>query len=112
MASNFRILTHRDNDNLHLQLSGDFDGNSAHELINKLKFNHKGINKIFIHTRGLRDIHPFGRSLLENEAHKIQCIYSEIVFMWEESQVYSSLRLRHKRRLMQCFINRLQNGGR
>ena len=37
MASNFQLLSYRNKDSLHLQLYGDFDGNSAYELINTLK---------------------------------------------------------------------------
>ena len=37
MASNFSIFFHRNSDNLYLKLMGDFDGSSAHQLINILK---------------------------------------------------------------------------
>ncbi len=37
MASNFRIFLHETRDSLHLKLDGDFDGSSAHELLNTLK---------------------------------------------------------------------------
>lgn len=37
MATNFRISVHRNSENLHLRLMGDFDGTSAHELLNVLK---------------------------------------------------------------------------
>ena len=33
MAANFRILVHRNSDNLHLRPIGDFDGASAFELV-------------------------------------------------------------------------------
>jgi len=36
MASNFQIYSYKTRDSLHLKLNGDFDGNSAHELINIL----------------------------------------------------------------------------
>ena len=39
MASNFRLFLHETGDSLHLKLYGDFDGSSAHELINALKKN-------------------------------------------------------------------------
>ena len=32
MASNFQLLSYRNKDSLHLQLYGDFDGNSAYEF--------------------------------------------------------------------------------
>jgi len=37
MASNFQITFNRHEDSMHLRLYGDFDGSSAHELINLLK---------------------------------------------------------------------------
>jgi len=39
MPCSFKILAHRNSDNLHLKLEGDFDGRSALELINYLKKN-------------------------------------------------------------------------
>ena len=36
MASNFQIYSYKTRDSLHLKLNGDFDGSSAHELINIL----------------------------------------------------------------------------
>ncbi len=61
MASNFRISTHRNNDNLHLKLMGDFDGSSACQLLNVLKKTSNSVYKIFIHTGSLNTIYPFGR---------------------------------------------------
>jgi len=37
MAVNFRIQRHRKNDELHLNLIGDFDGSSAMELLHELR---------------------------------------------------------------------------
>lgn len=36
MASNFQIFSYKIKDSLHLNLNGDFDGNSGYELINIL----------------------------------------------------------------------------
>ena len=63
MASNFRILIHRNSDNIHLDLIGFFDGNSAFELINTLKDKCSDVNKVFIHTNKISDVHPFGRGV-------------------------------------------------
>ncbi len=60
MASNFKIIYHRNSDNLHLKLFGDFDGSSAHELANILKAHQNEFWKIFIHTCSLSSLHPFG----------------------------------------------------
>ena len=60
MASNFRIFSHRNSDNLHLKLMGDFDGSSAHQLINTLKEQNGNVGNIFIHTCHLSSMDPFG----------------------------------------------------
>jgi len=66
MASNFKITRHKNKESLHLQLAGDFDGSSAHELINILKGKDCCQGKIFVHTDGLRKILPFGREVFQN----------------------------------------------
>jgi len=37
MATNFHVFSYKIRDSLHLKLAGDFDGSSAHELINTIK---------------------------------------------------------------------------
>jgi anti-anti-sigma regulatory factor len=63
MASNFKISAHRNDNNLHLKLAGDFDGTSAHQLLKILEKNRRGITRVFIHTSSLKQIHPFGRDV-------------------------------------------------
>ena len=63
MASNFKIQIHKNSDNIHLNLIGFFDGNSAFELINILNDKCKDAQKVFIHTSKISDIHPFGRGV-------------------------------------------------
>jgi len=63
MASNFKISVHRNDNNLHLKLAGDFDWTSAHQLLNLLKENNHGIMRVFIHTSSLKQIHPIGRDV-------------------------------------------------
>jgi len=60
MASNFNIKIGRNADRIHLRLYGDFDGSSAHELLNLLRKICQSDNKILIHTEGLNHVHPFG----------------------------------------------------
>ena len=66
MAANFRILIHRNSDNVHLKLMGDFDGKSAHEVLHELKKNCHFASKVFIHTSCLKHIYPFGRYIFQN----------------------------------------------
>ena len=60
MASNFRILIHQNNGELHLKLRGDFDGSSGFELINTLKAHDGVTGKVVINTSGLANIYSFG----------------------------------------------------
>jgi hypothetical protein len=65
MASNFKIFCNQKSDNLHINLMGDFDGSSAHELINTLK-KYRGIaGKVFIHTCSLSSVHSFGLDVFQ-----------------------------------------------
>jgi len=80
MASNFRIFLHRSAGNVHLKLTGDFDGTSADELLNALKQNGAGTRKIFIHTDGLREIYPFGQRLFQNNLYVMNGRSAGLVF--------------------------------
>ena len=60
MVSNFRTSVHPNDDNLHVILTGDFDGSSACELLDLLKRYSNGFQRIFVHTDSLEHIHPLG----------------------------------------------------
>jgi anti-anti-sigma regulatory factor len=83
MASNFNIYILKTRENLHLRLTGDFDGSSAYELINKISEYGNSFYKIFIDINDLNSIHPFGREVFKkrlgsfkNNLHKITIIDS------------------------------------
>ena len=80
MASNFKISIHRNSENLHLKLVGDFDGSSALELINVLKKNWNGAYRVFIHTENLKDIYPFGRHTFQQNLSDLSGHHSRILF--------------------------------
>jgi anti-anti-sigma regulatory factor len=67
MASNFQIYSFKTRDSLHIKLTGDFDGSSAHELINTLENNNKSYYQIFVDTSDLKTIYPFGKMVLEKK---------------------------------------------
>jgi anti-anti-sigma regulatory factor len=91
MASNFQIYSYKTKDSLHLKLTGDFDGSSAHELINIL--NEAGSNfwEIFINTNGLKTIHPFGRSVFEKNFSILNKKNSNLIFMGENGNKISPI---------------------
>ena len=81
MASNFQIYSYETRDSLHLKLNGDFDGNSAHELINILNETGGSFWEIFIDTNGLKTIHPFGKSVFEKNFSILNKKIKNLIFI-------------------------------
>ena len=81
MASNFQILTFKTKNSLRLKLDGDFDGNSAHELINTLIEHSAGLWDIFIDTNNLKTIHPFGIDVFQKNLNGIQRELKNLIFV-------------------------------
>jgi hypothetical protein len=86
MASNFRISAHRNSENLHLKLMGDFDGSSACQLLNVLKKRANGAHKIIIHTSCLNNIHPFGKATFHQNLCDIKDLYTRLMFTGENAK--------------------------
>ena len=84
MASNFQIYSYKTRDSLHLKLNGDFDGNSAYELINILDEAGTGVWEIFIDTNGLKTVHPFGRTVFEKSFSILNKKLSNLIFIGEK----------------------------
>ena len=72
MAKNFQIFLHKTSDTLHMKLMGDFDGSSAAELIHVLRKNQTPYYQVFINTRELNAIHPFGMEVFQRRLSEIQ----------------------------------------
>jgi len=85
MAKNFKITTCTNGGALYLTLGGDFDGISAHELIDVLKQKSARYSKIFIDTGGMGDIHPFGVDVLQSYFDRLKGSPSEFVFTGENA---------------------------
>ena len=85
MAKNFKIYVHRNSENVHLKLIGDFDGSSAHELLNSLKKNCYKTSMIFVHTSCLKQIHPFGRDVFRNNLDILKGMSKAVLFTGEDA---------------------------
>lgn len=72
MAHNFKIFMHQTTDILNIDLLGDFDGSSAFELINLLKDNLNSAKRIFIDTKNLKKIYPFGQEVFNRNFSKLR----------------------------------------
>ena len=89
MAPNFQIFSYKNRDSLYLQLSGDFDGSSAHELFNMLKSYDTGFWKIFIDTNDLKTIYPFGRDVFQKKLSSFNKKFKNLIFIGENGDKIS-----------------------
>ena len=80
MASNFGIAIDRNSDGFGLQLTGDFDGTSAYELIDAIKKLPEDTLKLYIYTNGLKTIHPFGLDVFHKFMRSLNGQSAKIVF--------------------------------
>jgi anti-anti-sigma regulatory factor len=80
MASNFTMRFQRKNGNLHIKLSGDFDGSSAHVFLNALKRNYADAHKIFVETSGLKTVSAFARQVLQSYLPGLNVNPDKIIF--------------------------------
>lgn len=80
---------HESSDNLHLRLTGDFDGSSAFELLEVLKNKAHGVQKVFIQTSGLAEVHPFGLGVFEKRASELREDLQKIHFTGDKAEMVS-----------------------
>ena len=95
MASNFKIAIHRNDENLHLKLMGDFDGSSAQDLLNGLKKHCHGISRVFIHTNCLKYVHAFDREALYKNLSNVIGKSIHVVFTGEKASELAPQRVKN-----------------
>lgn len=83
MATNCRIVIHRNSENLHLKLVGNFDDNSAYELLDAMRAHSNHASRIFIHTNSLKAIEPFGLHVFHAHFDLLKAKSIEFVFTGE-----------------------------
>lgn len=93
MAINFKIFQLKNRSSVHLTLNGDFDGTSAHELINTLKSYGSDVDQVFINTNGLTSVHPFGQVVLYRNLPLLRSGQKNLVFIGN-----------HRRRLSRPWV--------
>jgi hypothetical protein len=71
-------------------LNGDFDGNSAYELINPLRDHGAEFFQIFIDTNNLKTIHPFGRAVFQKNLSILNKKLSDLIFIGENGHQIST----------------------
>jgi len=85
MASNFQIVFFKTRDSLHMKLDGDFDGNSAYELINALRDHGAEFFQIFIDTNDLKTVHAFGREVFQKNFGALKQL-SNLIFIGQNDR--------------------------
>ena len=81
MASNFKLFSHKTRDSTHLKLYGDFDGNSAHELLKAIQISASNSHEVFIDTEDLNNIYTFGREVFQNNFGVVKKQFKNLVFI-------------------------------
>ena len=66
ISSSFRMSVHRWDDNLMVNVMGDFDESSAKELIDALEHYAEGVRVAFIRTGGLKRIRKRAKEAFHN----------------------------------------------
>ncbi|HUU41897.1 MAG TPA: hypothetical protein VMW42_13255 [Desulfatiglandales bacterium] len=85
MEKNFRISVHKNGENLHLKLIGDFNETAAHKLLNALKMYRGRPVRIFLHTGSLNQIHPFGLNIFHSNLQILNERCITLVFTGEHA---------------------------
>ncbi|MBI5064471.1 MAG: hypothetical protein HZB87_13640 [Desulfatitalea sp.] len=81
MAKNFRMLSKEENNrSVRIQLRGDFDGTSAHELANILNKYDARYPQVEIDTEGLKSIDVFGLDVLILRLKSLPRSHARIIF--------------------------------
>ena len=88
MAVNFKIYqrSSRTHNSVYLALDGDFDGTSAHELINAVKICGRKVDKVIVDTKGLKSVHPFGQVVLQRNLSGLGGRCRNLVFLGDHGQ--------------------------
>lgn len=80
MAADFEISVIRDYGSLFLDLSGDFDEQSASQLLETLQNHCREAPVVFIQARKLRNIDPSGRKAFQKNLPMLQDHRYRLVF--------------------------------
>ncbi|MBN1625339.1 MAG: hypothetical protein JW944_02345 [Deltaproteobacteria bacterium] len=59
MKNEFHVLIHRNDENVHFKLTGDFDEKAASEFMNALDLYAWNASRVFVHTDALNAINDF-----------------------------------------------------
>ena len=86
MASDFNILMHRNSENLHLKLAGNFGAAAAQELFTFIKAHGAGACSIFIHTSNIKQIHPTSPGIFQSALYGLNNhFFGKLIFTGKDA---------------------------
>jgi hypothetical protein len=81
---------HRNDDILHLRLTGIFDPSTAQRLLDMIKKYGRHFSRIFIHTDSLNEVRPAGKALFVENLKQMGKPSTRLIFTGENATVLSS----------------------
>lgn len=90
MSSKFQIVTTLENDALHLQMLGEFDGSAACDLIRKLEEGHSTASQVLVDTTHLCSVHPFGKSVFDHRIGRLSKTTPGLLFVGKNKHHFQS----------------------
>ena len=80
MPENSQFLIHEDEGSIHLKLVGEFDANSAIDVLNLVNKRSPMISRVFIHTNSLKEVYPFACCVFHNHLNTIRGQFESLIF--------------------------------
>jgi hypothetical protein len=84
MNEKFQMTVDKGQNQLHLDLAGDFDEDSARQVTDVLK-EHTGARVVYIHTDGLGEVSPSGRRTFQGGLRRMHRFRYRLVFFGDNA---------------------------
>jgi anti-anti-sigma regulatory factor len=90
MANNFKMSLQKQSESLHIRLSGDFDGTSAHQLLRTLRNHSRTSKRILISTGSLKEVHLFGKNVFHKNLEFLNGQACDVRFTGKRASEFTS----------------------
>ena len=85
MAQDFEIFVQMEGEDVHLKLKGDFDGISAHELLDALATSCAPCSQVYIHSGSLKTLDQFGLQVFHSHFDHLKGTSLDLAFTGEHA---------------------------
>lgn len=90
MSAKFEIVASLENDALHLQMLGEFDGSAACDLIRRLEEGRAAASQVLVDTSDLRSVHPFGKNVFDHRIRRLSKTTPGLLFIGKNKHYFQS----------------------